>query len=181
MQKIESQVRVPIHQERYDKITGVSRSDERFIVGVTGTQKGMTYEQELQLEVLLTKVHSLYSDRELWLAHGDCVGVDVEAHELAKQIGYRVCLHPPTNDKLRAYARVEPGDVVCRPQLYSICNHDIVRSCDYLIGVPRTNNEVVRSGTWATVRFARKLKKPYTIIHPNGRMDGERWKEVLIP
>ena len=38
--------------------------------------------------------------------------------------------------------------------------------------------EQLRSGTWATVRHARKLKRPIVIINPDGTLLLERVPEV---
>ena len=38
---------------------------------------------------------------------------------------------------------------------------------------PQGNEEVMRSGTWATVRRARKQDKPIFIINPDGSLSGD--------
>lgn len=181
MQKIQQEVRIPVQQERYDEIGSVSHGFKPTVaiaVGITGTQRGLSMAQKSQLYRLLRSVYDKYSPNgEVWLHHGDCVGVDAEAHEIASKIGYRICLHPPSNIKKRAC--VKGADRVERPQIYSIRNHDIVRESDYLIGVPYNDYEIVRSGTWATIRYARQRRVPYTVIYPNGRMDGMEWQKVL--
>ena len=35
------------------------------------------------------------------------------------------------------------------------------------IACPAENKEVMRSGTWATIRYAKRIKKPITIIWPD--------------
>ena len=52
-------------------------------------------------------------------------------------------------------------------------NRDIVDACDILIACPRTLKEELRSGTWATVRYARKVGKPVAILWNNGKYDYE--------
>jgi hypothetical protein len=50
-------------------------------------------------------------------------------------------------------------------------NHDIVDSSDLLIAVSESTVEVLRSGTWATIRYAKKLRKPIKIIYPDGKVE----------
>ena len=42
-----------------------------------------------------------------------------------------------------------------------------------LIAFPSTQFEIQRSGTWQTIRYARKLKKKILIIYPNGEQLNE--------
>ena len=49
----------------------------------------------------------------------------------------------------------------------------IVRASQVVIVAPGTEQEILRSGTWQTVRFARKYKRPLTIIYPSGRVEIE--------
>jgi hypothetical protein len=182
MSNIQQAIRVPVYEEGYDESRSVSNdiNATELTVGVTGTQRGMTKDQAHQLRKILTKVYDLYSPYgSVWLAHGDCIGVDAEAHMIAKSIGYKVRVHPPSNVKKRAY--VTDADYMERPQIYSIRNHDIVRTCDYLIVVPYQDRELVRSGTWATCRYARQRGKPHTIIFTNGKLDGKEWQKILQP
>jgi hypothetical protein len=43
-------------------------------------------------------------------------------------------------------------------------NRDIVDTASMLIAAPEGNAERLRSGTWATVRYARKAKKKVIIL-----------------
>ena len=180
MSEIQPSLRVPISEERIHQDGGfVNRV--AITVGVTGTRyrEKITPGQTRRLGVLLRKVYDLYYlDGEVWLAHGDCVGWDEVCHDVAKEIGYKIRIFPPSNDVHRANCN---GNFYEVPQLYSIRNHDIVRASDYIIGGPKSDAEQVRSGTWATIRYARKQKKPYTIIYPNGRMEGRNWELILKP
>jgi hypothetical protein len=47
-------------------------------------------------------------------------------------------------------------------------NKDIVRESASLIAAPLQAEEQQRSGTWSTVRFARKIGKPVFLILPDG-------------
>jgi hypothetical protein len=87
--------------------------------------------------------------------HGDCVGADAEAHDIAIDMGLYVVIHPPTDPKHRAWC--EPNEM--RDEFpYLERNHNIVDEAVNLFAAPGTNWEVRRSGTWATVRYMRSKK-----------------------
>jgi hypothetical protein len=98
--------------------------------------------------------------------HGDCVGADAEADTLAKQTMRPVIIHPPTNNRFRAFCTNARETREAQPYLQR--NGAIVRECDVLIATPRTDAEQRRSGTWSTIRYARKLSKPILLISPSG-------------
>jgi len=56
------------------------------------------------------------------------------------------------------------------PRGYLDRNTDIVKHSHILIGCPSTLNEVLRSGTWATIRRARRIKTPCILIFPDGSL-----------
>ena len=97
--------------------------------------------------------------------HGDCIGADAQAHEIACTLGREVTIHPPTSGTYRAW---KTGSDVRAPKAYLTRNKDIVRETDMLIAAPAETTEQVRSGTWSTVRFARKLGKRVFVILPDG-------------
>jgi hypothetical protein len=53
-------------------------------------------------------------------------------------------------------------------------NKEIAERCDHLLACPAEDIEQLRSGTWATVRYARKAKKPITFIFPDGTVKEEK-------
>ena len=100
--------------------------------------------------------------------HGDCVGADTDFHNLCleyrtkqnKQIQIHIYL--PDNDKLRGFNK---GDIYMNPQPYLTRNKNMVKKCDILIGCPiDKNKEQLRSGTWATIRYANKIKKQIYLL-----------------
>jgi hypothetical protein len=101
------------------------------------------------------------------LHHGDCIGADSLADDLAAELGYTIVIHPPVDDRKRAFCerRGVRMEHVAKPYLER--NHDIVTACDILIAVPHTPHEEVRSGTWATVRYAQRHCKPIIMIFGN--------------
>lgn len=102
--------------------------------------------------------------------HGDCVGADEEAHAVAGNLGYTIIIHPPEIDRARAFCATAEQNM--RPRkCYLDRNHDIVDVSMILIGCPNTDIERLRSGTWATIRYARKQLKEVVVIFPNGNRE----------
>jgi hypothetical protein len=130
-------------------------------IGFTGTKKGMKLEQLKVLEDVLTKLRSSYDFLEFH--HGDCKGSDAQAHDLAMNLGFKVVIHPPKNPKTRAFCK---GHEIREEKDYSVRDHDIVDECDEMIVVPKLRKEELRSGTWATYRYAKKRGKSCSIIFP---------------
>lgn len=130
-------------------------------LGFTGTQEGITQEQ---FDVL----YALMRDFD-WLHHGDCIGADASADGLANLLGLKKCIHPPTNPSKRAFCRDAHEWMPQKPYLDR--NHDIVGHCELLVACPKEERgETLRSGTWATVRYARKIGRPVQIIRPSGML-----------
>lgn len=129
-------------------------------IGFTGTQAGMTPKQRVMLisifrDVQPTEFH-----------HGDCIGADLEAHNIAREFSIPIVIHPPDNESKRAFCS---GFLEIRePRSYLNRNMDIVVESDMLIATPKEHIEQLRSGTWSTIRRARKQGKSVVIINPDG-------------
>ena len=133
---------------------------ELSVYGFTGTQQGLTPQQRDVLEALFR--NSAFST----LHHGDCIGADAEAHAIARTHGdFLICIHPPTDSRKRAWC---VGDIYYDPLPYLDRNKRIVKACTRLLACPAEFSDVLRSGTWSTVRYARLVGKPYTLIYPDG-------------
>lgn len=132
-------------------------------VGFTGTRAGLSEAQVAALRDLL----EAYTPRPTDEAHhGDCQGADVAFATYAESLGMWTVAHPSEN-RWRAYTK---SRTILPVKKEMDRNRDIVRVCDLLIACPE-NMEKRRSGTWATVRFARKMERPHTLIWPDGRID----------
>lgn len=127
-------------------------------VGVTGTRDGPTPWQRDLLCWLLTQ----YPD--VTLLHGDCVGTDALAHDAAEALGLPIEIFPPVDASRRAFKKAL---IVHPPKPYRERNRDIVNSSDLLLAVvPGPESQFPRSGTWMTVRMARKVGLVHVIIWP---------------
>ena len=133
-------------------------------IGFTGTQEGMTNKQK----GMLWEILALQNPTEFH--HGDCIGADAFAHKIAKDLNIRVVGHPPASDVKRAFCRF---DEVREPSYYLIRNQHIVDETDLLVATPRGYVEQLRSGTWATIRYARRRVQPIMIIWPDGTVKYE--------
>lgn len=134
-------------------------------VGFTGTQSSITEPQWCSLWGLLLQLNPEHCH------HGSCIGADVAFHHAAQLQGRKVVVHPPLDPKKRAGC---PNPTELRPEKdYLPRNQDIVTETGVLIAMPGTATETTRSGTWSTVRYARKLGRPIYIILPNGKISQE--------
>jgi len=150
-------------------------------VGFTGTQNGMTEFQKIEL----AKLFNLLKVSEF--VHGDCIGSDEEANEIAFNCGIRVfSIFPSTYYKKRAFCfneskilnnddgkwntisyKNENVQVRWYPKDMPLNrNHHIVDNVARMIATPKEHEHTLRSGTWATIRYAWKTKRDITIIPP---------------
>jgi hypothetical protein len=126
-------------------------------VGFTGTQLGMSQHQKEQF------VLKLFELNPTEFHHGDCIGADAEAHDIVREFfpNVKIHIHPPVYSNKRAFKK---GDVIYKEDHYLNRDRRIVESTEYLIGSPKTDKEELRSGTWTTVRHARKTGKLHKIL-----------------
>lgn len=128
-------------------------------IGFTGTRNGLNLEQKDKIKCFLNDIDSDIEVIEV--SHGDCIGADTDFHEIITQYKkdrsnkvIKIVIHPPDNSVLRKFNQ---GDEVMPTLPYLERNDRIVETCDILIGCPLDkNNEELRSGTWSTIRKARK-------------------------
>jgi hypothetical protein len=137
-------------------------------VGFTGTSKGMTLKQVERVHECLLAIRQEHPEG-VELHHGLCIGADEQAAAIAKELGCRVVAHPgfnPRNPEGRLYRSDWGENDEVRPEKPFIKrDHDIVDESERMIGAP-LGPEEVRSGTWTTLRYAKKKKKPRDIIYP---------------
>jgi hypothetical protein len=137
-------------------------------VGITASRDGLSTQQCDVLDTLLKRLRESFG--ALLFHHGCCVGGDEIGAQFAKKLGYLVVGHPPDKDKLRS--RVE-CDYLMSPLPYLKRDTRIVEWSDFMIGLPKIP-ECDRSGTWFTIREARRLKRPLVVISTTGAIiEGE--------
>jgi len=141
-------------------------------IGFTGTHMGMSNRQRAAFQFMIEHMRP-----SVTLHHGDCVGADNQAHNIAMRIFATgtltgIVLHPPDKDILRAFCSKDAESSICievqRPKPYLMRNRDIVAACSLLIAAPEMilTGEPTRGGTWYTIRYARTLHRPIIILDP---------------
>lgn len=132
-------------------------------VGFTGTRQGMSDHQkaELRRAMVLAEMDGI----ENCLHHGDCKGADEEAHAIAVELGWDIVIHPPTKRIMRAYCG--DGALILPPMDYLARDQEIVRVSGFIFAAPKSDKEEQRSGTWYTVRYARKMGKRVILLNRN--------------
>jgi hypothetical protein len=149
-------------------------------IGFTGTSRGMTADQKERLRdflrgIVRTEVHQGNSFVEFH--HGDCIGADDEAATIAHEEGCSIVAHPgypagkPEDTTFRAFN--PHNETILPAKEFLKRDHDIVNVTDHMIAAPHTDKELVRSGTWTTVRYARKANKGISFVYPNRRMTSD--------
>lgn len=118
--------------------------------GFTGTRRGMSPAQLRQLRKFLSWVGVMMDE----FHHGAAEGADTEADILLKHLklaspnlfaGVTIVPHPAGKDPLKR-------------------DREIVALVDLLIAAPAGDKEELRSGTWATVRYARAAGLPVVML-----------------
>ena len=117
------------------------------ILGVTGSRDGGGFKRQGKF------FQFLCNNNVSGLHHGDCIGWDEECHEICAHYGIKIVMYPPIEDRYRAFCK---GGDRMPPKPYLDRNKDIVNAVDFLIAAP-DGPERQRSGTWSTVRYAKKV------------------------
>jgi hypothetical protein len=135
-------------------------------LGYTGTRLGMSAAQKERLERILSSKEWGLTDI-LHFHHGDCIGSDEQAHDIARLYNWFIEGHPCTLNRLRAWCVC---DRTHHPLPPLERNRRIVDKASFLIATPAETREVIRSGTWATVRQAVRVGKGEAcmVIFPDG-------------
>lgn len=135
----------------------------QMILSFTGTQVGINAWQREQVR----KALEFYNP--VAVSHGACFGADDEFDIESAARGIHRIIYPSNlrgksqwPERLRAR-----GSCEIKHELPPLTRNPlIVNESTLLIACPRTNYEVLRSGTWATVRYARKKSIPIILIYP---------------
>ena len=129
--------------------------------GFTGTQNGMTPKQIVSVLGLLTGTTEGH--------HGVCIGADEQFHRMCIRSGCRTVGHPPVDTNKMSQ------NCICheqrKPKPFLIRNHEIVDDVDRMIAAPAQGKEILRSGTWATIRYAKKVGRLLRVVFPDGTIE----------
>lgn len=134
-------------------------------IGFTGTREGMSNLQMHNIILALEALRSPYI-----LHHGACIGADQQMHELvANEHGFkRIVVHPGLVKSQLQMAKpwFSRDTREAKPPLDR--NRDIVNECDIVLAAPLGLQELVQSGTWYTIRYARKHHKMLRVVYRDG-------------
>lgn len=161
-------------------------------IGFSGTQSGMSLSQKANLKFFLRNFNCIS------FTHGDCRGADYEAHEIAEEYFETLLAHhPDAEPKIVVQPALDPvkrAYVLGREHQYLIGkftrdgviyeqvspakylerNKHIVDTTDLLLACPKESQMTMRSGTWATIRYAwsqvSKTGKKVIVIPPQGKI-----------
>lgn len=147
-------------------------------LGFTGTRRGMTREQ------YATFCGIVKGDGIKTMLNGACVGADRDAVCAAWHTNITIMFFPGDKEQqdwaagldrpnIQVYDRKTTfGTTEGRAGVYLKRNRVIASMCDFLVATPSERREFTRSGTWATVRYARAQRKTIVIIKPDGAIEG---------
>jgi hypothetical protein len=133
------------------------------VIGFTGTRQGMTPAQRHTL----LRVFQRFGISVLH--HGGAPGADEQAHEIAQSLDAQIIEHPSTH-KQRGVCPLQPGDYRLTAFAPLVRNKYIVNDCARLVATPAQEHPILRSGTWATVRYAMRAKRRAWIVVPDGAL-----------
>lgn len=141
-------------------------------IGFTGTRHGMSAAQQLAVR----RLFETYKLSIVEMHHGDCIGADAQAHVLMREVCLTATITIWPCVPLGHPARAGMAADITMPVAPALQrNLEIVEHATMLIATPQTDVEVIRSGTWATIRYGRKLGLRGRVILPNGSIT------VLLP
>ena len=142
-------------------------------VGVTGSREGLTDSQIASFGNWFTEHRSSVTE----LHHGCCVGADeyvVARFYLRPETkAVRIYGYPPKNCRWISEWAKYHSEGLRNPAEYLERNEQIVLSVNLLLAFPKSQREELRSGTWATVRRARKAGKRVVLFLPDGTVTEE--------
>lgn len=140
------------------------------VLTITASRRGLTGAQKKRLASLIRRI------RPEEVLHGDCVGGDADCHRIVTACSRAlVGVYPSDRSGQRAFCGGVEVKAVPRPPLER--NRTMVRRSSLVVAFPASFSEELRSGTWATVRHARRVGRPVVLIWPDGRFGKINFKE----
>lgn len=155
----------------------LARAGETRAFGLTGTRGGMARRQWAAVREHFMWMMRHQTGGTFEFHHGGCVGADRDFHKVVR--GFwgataRVVIHPAAGVP-ESLCDWSDADELREPLPPLQRNHGIVAAVtpgDLLFAAPKESEEVTRSGTWATVRAAAKLRKAVVLFLPDGSTEG---------
>jgi hypothetical protein len=138
-------------------------------LGVSGTRNPLSLAQYDQMVSFIRSWRTQYDE----LHHGCCIGADESIALTASLRDYFIIGHPPINEQFLSSIAVALSNKLMPAQEYLDRNHNIVDATAMLLALPISRDQILRSGTWSTIRYARTKNRPITIIYPDGTVELE--------
>lgn len=140
------------------------------LIGFSGSRHGPFPRQKITFQRTLFGLIKIAQtveprDEPLLFRHGDCLGWDDVAHDIAAEVGFSIIVHPPINPKLRAF---KPSLIPMPPKDYLPRNRDIVDGSERMIICPDTPEYKIKSGSWYTWKYAIARGIDTLLIQPDG-------------
>jgi hypothetical protein len=141
------------------------RVTDKIVVGFTGTRDDLTI---FQKRAIVQQLERYRKQALRFIAvHGDCIGADEFFATVAWQLGYYIIIRPGVNSIGRNAARAcTRANEELPGEPFLVRNRKIVGDSDILLAAPREPYNELRSGTWATIRHAKKVGVLTEIIYP---------------
>jgi hypothetical protein len=151
---------MPAHHLEFAEVIALYR---RGSWGFTGTRAGMSVPQHDWCKRLLSDGHpSIFR-------HGGAYGADTQIHAIRRDSKFAGVTHVWPADPKRRAMFLNQRDVKVEDVMDPLIrNEEIVRRSTFMIAAPHTQYEIIRSGTWHTIRCAIRHGKPTLILWPNG-------------
>jgi len=140
------------------------------VIGFTGTRRGPTPRQS---DGIRRFVRAVPPSR---FVHGGAPGCDTIAHHIVRAACPDICIEIHPSEIHGSTVWMPMGNCEIYPELPPLDRNRVIVSRVYgMLAVPKSSREESRSGTWATVREARRIGCPVIIIRPDGEIIGE-WR-----
>lgn len=142
-------------------------------IGFTGTRQGMTTDQWAKVVDII----ALHAEELNEWHDGDCQGADTQAGNSVRSMrkmgtAFFMHGHPSHGQGTEKWRAHSEYDFIWREKPPLVRNRDIVDSVDLMIAGPREFDEVVKgSGTWATIRYAKRKGVRLFIVYPDASVE----------
>lgn len=134
------------------------------IIGFTGPRSGIN---STQIEIFADLFRHLDGHA---MVHGGAQGADEQADTVAAGLidPWNIEIFPGNEDRQRYWQCKMPRRQVHQWIAPLDRNRLVANACHVLIAAPRTASEEARSGTWTTVRYARRMRIRHVLVWPDG-------------